>query len=784
VIRIRPGRSWRHNPGYLGELRALTAPRARSYGFGGILDVVGLEVDGVDIAAGVGETPLLHTLDELTQALIQLCEGAGAAQATVGPGPTEVVLEPRGADVLLTLCTLRTPSRVLAGGLLVDASRLRTAALHAARGVLRDLLDISPALSEARLLRRLGRACALLARASQKQAAPWPGDTAAATPGFVARGGKAKVTCEVQVTPDAAARLAAARAVPDARLAPLLGRGTLALRLPGAPALSLEGPPFLLLRDLLREAAALVQAWESGERSFSLRLGAVDLACDLTRDEARAKAFSEPAHASAVQIASALAGAARAFAERALELAGSGLAAGTAAAPDEPLADLLGGAAELLDHCRDLSSGDLRRAPEAVPAPAPRALGAPQTPLSTGRLRRLVFRETFRAQLSPAPEAIWFASIGGGGVLLAQGGGQLSARDAATARPLWQRDLAPARGSTPLVQDGSDLFVELREKGAGATLARLDASTGAARFRRRMRGRAASLHKVPGGVVCALDEGAWALVSGEGRVVSRGVLPEAPCAVHRCEDALIFCLPSGLILAKSLHDGAALFRRRAGARLDAALLQGGLLLCLVRGRAEARARKPASRVLVALDAATGAPAWEQPLAGAADPRSLVPFGDRVALLCGGSVLAFRARDGAPRFSAPLGAEGFHDGAFLAVADELDDAARAAARSPRGPGLIVAGRGGAALRLDERGARIWSLPPSGDAAPFAPVVARGVVLLAREGASLHDAAEGLPLARLAEAAPRAAALSADLAVALLDASGSLHLHRLAAHLSVV
>jgi hypothetical protein len=60
----------------------------------------------------------------------------------------------------------------------------------------------------------------------------------------------------------------------------------------------------------------------------------------------------------------------------------------------------------------------------------------------------------------------------------------------------------------------------------------------------------------------------------------------------------------------------------------------------------------------------------------------------------------------------------------------------------------------------------------------------VVLLAREGASLHDAAEGLPLVRLAEVGPRAAALSADLTVALLDPSGALHLHRLAAHLSVV
>jgi len=38
VIRIRPGRSWRLNPAYLGELRALTGPRARGFTGADILD--------------------------------------------------------------------------------------------------------------------------------------------------------------------------------------------------------------------------------------------------------------------------------------------------------------------------------------------------------------------------------------------------------------------------------------------------------------------------------------------------------------------------------------------------------------------------------------------------------------------------------------------------------------------------------------------------------------------------------------------------------------------------
>jgi len=155
VIRIRPGRSWRLNPAYVGELRSLSGPRAKGFTGEGVLDVLGIEVDGVDIAAGVGEGRVLQAVDELAQALIRIAEGEPAAQATIGPGPTELVLESRGQDLLLTLLTLSPPARVLASGLLVDAQKMRAATLHATRGLLLDLLAISPALSGAPLARRL-----------------------------------------------------------------------------------------------------------------------------------------------------------------------------------------------------------------------------------------------------------------------------------------------------------------------------------------------------------------------------------------------------------------------------------------------------------------------------------------------------------------------------------------------------------------------------------------------------------------------------------------------------
>jgi len=68
MIRIRPGRSWRHNPAYLRDLRAGTSGAD-------ILDVLGIELDGVDIAAGVGEAHVLVAVLELAW------EGGGEAMA-------------------------------------------------------------------------------------------------------------------------------------------------------------------------------------------------------------------------------------------------------------------------------------------------------------------------------------------------------------------------------------------------------------------------------------------------------------------------------------------------------------------------------------------------------------------------------------------------------------------------------------------------------------------------------------------------------------------------------
>ncbi len=396
MIRIRPGSSWRLNPGYLDELRALSPPRARSFDGGGILDVVGIEVDGVDIAAGVGEAEVLVAVDELLAALRHLAEGSAAAQATVGRGPTELVLEARGPDVLLSLVTLAPPARMLASGLLLDSARLWSAAAAAARSLAADLVRISPALVQSPLLRRL-RGAARQPAGSRVRSAAWPHAEGRA---FVARSGRGAVRCEVQVPAAAAARLADRSEVPRAQLAPLLGSGAVALRFAGAPALQWEGPVYLALRNLVREAEALVRAWEAGEPAFQLHFSSTDLACDLTHDEVRAPGWRAPAAVAPAALALSLAGAARAYAEKAQRLGDR------RTDPDDPLRDLRASAARLARHCAELVSGELRRAPEIVAAPPPqKAVRAPQPPLSHGRIRRLVYRQGWRAPAEERPGA-------------------------------------------------------------------------------------------------------------------------------------------------------------------------------------------------------------------------------------------------------------------------------------------------------------------------------------------------------------------------------------------
>src|SRR5581483_1821438 len=264
-------------------------------------------------------------------------------------------------------------------GLVVDAQKMRTATLHAARGLLLDLLAISPALSDARLARRLGSGCAQLARRARRGAPHWP-SRESEPQSLLSHVHRKPERLSIQLPPETMARLRGSAEVPFAPLAAHVGRGSVTLLRTGAPGLTWEGPVFLFLRNLLGDAERLVEAWESGEPAFTLPFGTHDLLWDLTSDAVRAQGWKRPLRLPPLRLARLAAGAAELYAEETLRK-GS----------DELGADLRDRALALLRHCTDLETGDLRRAPAAVAAPPPREIHERRLPLAKGKIRRLVF---------------------------------------------------------------------------------------------------------------------------------------------------------------------------------------------------------------------------------------------------------------------------------------------------------------------------------------------------------------------------------------------------------
>jgi len=710
VIRIRPGRSWRLNPTYLGELRSLTGARAKGFNGAEILDVLGIEVDGVDIAAGVGEARVLQAVDELAQALIRIGDGQPAAQATIGPGPTELVLEARGHDLLLTLVTLAPPARVLASGLLVDAQKMRMATLHAARGLLLDLLAISPALSNARLARRLGAASAHLARRMQPRPSRWPARESEPQ-SLINHVHRKPEKLSIQLPPETMARL---RGASEVRLAPLaahLGRGSVTLLRSGAPGLTWEGPVFLFLRNLLADAERLIEAWESGEPAFTLTFGTHELRWDLTRDEVRVQGWKRPLKLPPLRLAKVAAGSAELYADETLR---HGI--------DELGADLRERAQTLLRHCTDLETGDLRRAPATVAAPPPRQSREKRPPLSQGRVRRLVYREAWRRNSSGIRRIVALAQ----GRLVLEDGEGLAGLDAASGQEVWR-----ARSLPGAVLRGSDLF----HAEPGDALVRIDAISGEVQWKRRLRGArtAGQLWALPSGVVRALPGEGLAQVADSGALVFRTKLPGGAPEHVALASGVLLAATSGLVMGLG-EDGGLLWKRRMRA--------SSLLSC------GARALLLSPGALQCIDPATGKALWEREVPE--DARGLVVHEGAAVLLGAGQVLAFSAGDGAARAPIPV------PWAEQLVGD--DDGA-----------LIATAPGGAAMRLDGR--KRWSVGPAGDGTAPAQVH-RGIVLLQRTRTELYDAAEGLLVAELDPA--QAAFLGPDLACALVqEGNVSLH-----------
>ena len=412
---------------------------------------------------------------------------------------------------------------------------------------------------------------------------------------------------------------------------------------------------------------------------------------------------------------------------------------------DDPLRDLRATAARLARHCAELASGELRRSPEVVAAPPPpKAVRAPQPPLSHGRIRRLVYRQGWRAPAEERPGAIWPSP----GVVVTVGLHHAVGRDAASGRTLFEE---PCRFAVR-AWNGDDLFV------SGAdSLARIDPLTGAARWRRRMPA-AAELWALPGGVIRASTSGLERF-SDAGTQAWRSRLPGgAPTeAIHA--EGVLACAGRGVLTALDAADGRPLWKRRA--RVLALASSPGRLVALCGGA------RPAN-LLIAIDPHSGRVLWERPLPQGSE-AALCVWTDSALIVSGErrrELTAARLGDGTRRFSTALPFPGH----ALLVADEQ--------------ALIATGPGGAAARIDERGRIAWQLEPEGDSPAERALLQRGVALLRRGGVLLCETASGHELARLASGPPKLAAVADDMSVALLDEDDVLSFHRLATHLSVV
>jgi outer membrane protein assembly factor BamB len=742
MIRIRPGAAWRHDPTLRAALRRGAGPD-RLAAARQAVDALVLEVDGVDLAAGLAEGPLLATLEALLRAVARVVAGASHATVTFPDGEIELLIRRQGATALLSVVALTRPSRVLARDVEVDLEALASAALDASAdlcGQLAELL-VAPDARETRPLRAAARAL----RRTEAKTARGPGLPASVrTPRAAPR--SAPIVCLLELGEDGGLLAAYEGGRPD--LGSLLGPGRVVLRAAGGTVLAaVAGAPFLVVRDLGAAADGLLRAVRAREERCTLPLArpragpALVLEVDLAAGRVRGPGGEAPCPALAL---------ARAFAEAQLELGRAARARNPRQAENGYVAELERGAAGRLAQIAELAEGDRAGAAAArVPAPA----RVPQRPLGPGRLRRLAFRETFHVEVgSPAGEGL----VRAGAAVIAAGARRIVAVDAGgTTR--WE-----VEGCAFAAVAGGALVAA-----AGGTLRAHAPRTGRLLWSRPLPGMTpvAAVSAPRGPVVVVERDAATAVDPGSGRTLWRFEPPGA---------SRLHATPFGGLLVVGT-DAGLLYGLDAAGRLAWRLGAPGPVLrppvaaagtCLVLCGADAGA------ALLAVAPESGARRWEAPL-DASGGAAVVPWGGRVAVAgteAGDPLVTAVDRDGAAAWS---------------VAPPLAGAVTAAAA---GPLLVVRDAAGALAALGRDGGVSWSrpAPPGGRPTRAAPPAVVRATVLAAAGDVLQavDARTGELVGAIQAPSPVRLLADATLAVATLDGDGVAMGWRLATHLSVV
>ncbi len=748
MVRVRIGNTWKQDPELRSELQRGGAAAERAAARA--VDALALEVDGVDVGAGRAEGALLASVESLGEAVLGLLAGSARAQVHFSEGGVELVLGRRGASALLTVVALVRPARVLARDVEVDLGELARATREAALALAEDLGALQPsgAGTSARSLRSLARRL-VAARPAPAQASSSP---ARATVHRTRRRPDAP-TCGFELRDEE--ELLGSYRGPGADLGALLPAGRVVLRASdGREVAAINGPPFLVLRDLATFAARLAEAARRGEavasvalagpgRHATIRLEADLPAGTISRDGGK------PLPCPPLLLA-------RALLEAAVDFCGVVAARNAWQADNSWLAELRIGAAERLAHVQELLAGDLV-AVEGAPVRRRGARRLPRAPLGPGRMRHLVFRRVWERDAG-IPTGFGLAAVGHH--VVAAGAAAIIAVDARRGEERWRRP-----GASMAFVSGGALFST-----DAVRLTSIDASSGRERWSRR-------LDELPEGVrdVVRLSSG-LALV----------LAPGAAAALEASSGRTVwsFAPPASLEILAAAHGPLAVMGSDAG-------------------------------FLYGIEAATGRTAWRLRLPGppAAPPSS---YGDACLVLCttdlGGSLLAVDPSTGRRRFEVPfdvapnglavpfaglLGVAGTVAGDPVVTA--IDPAGRLAwedapqlgagpvVLTPLRAGVLAKTAHGSCVALDRDGEVLWSHTPKALHQPLAnapPVVARGVALVPGEQVEALDVSTGKALGHARLSAPVRLLADAELNAWGMDAEGVVTAVRLETHLSVV
>ena len=750
MVRILPGESWKLNPSYLASLKQIAAADARHFGAPSVFDVLGIEIDGVDLTRGQSEESIFEVVAALAAVVARLCrEPSGTGQVSFSEGRAELVLGRRGSSASLCLVSLARPARLLTAEVEVELHGLALATASCAQTLASDLSSINPALADSPIARRLAKAVAALRKAARL-----------AGPDGEAKRQKGFRLAPRPVKPSGALTVGFALADHDGRidayrkgaeLYPLLCGGTVTLRAAGQELACLVGAPFLALTDLSRLAADLSLALEGNQRSFSATLAGQPFSMELP---------AGPALLGRRSIAGEALPIARALVEAALDFA-EVLAGRNAALADNPyLAALRDDSAERLARLKELGKADLfsDAAPERKGAPRIKA----EKPLSPGSLRRLKYRKLHAPLDTRSParavrlDRATFTVLGRGvATFLSVRTGELLMRKACDSAHLCAEGLLLVRGGT----------LE-RTDGAGATLFTRDAPRERSSILTCTAGSAKAGPMAQPATLCVFDgHRVAALFDATGRTAWEFSSPKAVSVFATTAGERVYvAADNGFLHALRAADGHVAFRVRAGHPFERApAVSPTLLACL--GRSEA------GLLLVGVDAPTGRPRFSRPL-HLASVGSLEIFGKRVLLTGlenGEAIVALYGDDGGELFRTSVG---------------RSTAVPAVLRRPGG--IFASLRDGCVAALTMKGQLLWSAPPNADLdQALAPVLRRDVLLAAGDPLRAIDRATGTVLGELPSShGVSAFAVAANLDLFAVDDDGIAQAFRLATHLAVV